>query len=354
MARAYVGLGTNLGDREATLREAVDLLREQVEIDRPRPVPRPFAGPAEALLDVEQEIEQLARRQLRLDLDSRVQERRLVDEAPWLRLANRGHGTYVDLLPQQIDRPAESRLPVAEVRAQADIGARHNANLTEALHPITQRGVELLDVLAPLLAATLALAAPSPATDGPTLVQLTAGGACADAVAVVRAGGAVVAPELRLYRLPAGAPGRLVSTLRADAALQTLERDQPSGRLLATTADDPLVIDEWWREIVGIQGLTPPGPGKPVTVVDSGISTTHPEFAGRANLELLNHQEPAPLGGEHGTMVSSLVGAPVNGVGMVGIYPDAVLRSWDAALGEGRALETSDIVAGIVAAARRG
>ena len=32
MARAYVGLGTNLGDREATLREAVDLLREQVDV----------------------------------------------------------------------------------------------------------------------------------------------------------------------------------------------------------------------------------------------------------------------------------------------------------------------------------
>ena len=53
-------------------------------------------------------------------------------------------------------------------------------------------------------------------------------------------------------------------------------------------------------------------------------------------------------------MVSSLVGAPVNGVGIVGIYPESVLRSWDAALGEGRQLATSDIVTGIVAAARRG
>jgi subtilisin family serine protease len=209
-------------------------------------------------------------------------------------------------------------------------------------------------VLAALLAASLALAAPGAPTGGPTLVQLTEGGACTDAVDVLHAGGSVVAPELRLYRLPARAPGRLVSTLRADGALQTLERDRPSGRFLATTADDPLVAEEWWREMVGIQGLTPPGPGKPVTVVDSGISVTHPEFTGRTNLELLNPQEPAPLGGEHGTMVSSLVGAPVNGVGMVGIYPDTVLRSWDAALGEGRALETSDIVAGIVAAARRG
>jgi subtilisin family serine protease len=206
-------------------------------------------------------------------------------------------------------------------------------------------------VLAPVLASALAFAAP---THDAALVQLTPAAACRDAVAVVRAGGTAVAPELRLYRLRDGAPTGLVRSLRAHASVETVARDRPAGSLLATSVDDPLVADEWWREQVGIQGLTPPGPGKPVTVVDSGIAVSHPEFAGRPNLELLNPQEPAPLGGEHGTMVSSLVGAPVNGVGMVGIYPDAVLRSWDAALGEGTALATSDIVAGILAAARGG
>jgi subtilase family protein len=53
-------------------------------------------------------------------------------------------------------------------------------------------------------------------------------------------------------------------------------------------------------------------------------------------------------------MVASPVNAPVNGVGIAGIYPEALLRSWDAALGEGRQLATSDIVAGIVEATRRG
>jgi subtilisin family serine protease len=204
-------------------------------------------------------------------------------------------------------------------------------------------------VLAPVLASALAFAVLG---HDAALVQLTPAAACRDAVAVVRAGGTVVAPELRLYRLPDGAPQGLVRVLRAHGSVQTVARDRPAGRLLASAADDPLVADEWWRERVGIHGLTPPGPGKPVTVVDSGISLSHPEFAGRPNLETLNPQEPAPLGGEHGTMVSSLVGAPVNGVGMEGIYPDALLRSWDAARGEGRALATSDIVAGIVAASR--
>jgi subtilisin family serine protease len=49
-----------------------------------------------------------------------------------------------------------------------------------------------------------------------------------------------------------------------------------------------------------------------------------------------------------------VIGAPVNGEGIAGIYPQAELRSWDAALGEGRRLQTSEIVGGIVAAARRG
>jgi subtilisin family serine protease len=39
---------------------------------------------------------------------------------------------------------------------------------------------------------------------------------------------------------------------------------------------------------------------------------------------------------------------------MVGIYPEALLQTWDAALGAGTALQTSDIVAGVLAAANRG
>ncbi len=106
--------------------------------------------------------------------------------------------------------------------------------------------------------------------------------------------------------------------------------------------------------MIGITGLEPPGPGVPVTIVDSGIDVTHPEFAGRPDLTLLNTQEPEGVGGRHGTGVASVVGAPVNGLGIAGIYPQAVLRSWDAANGEGLRLRTSEIVGGILAAARQG
>ena len=121
-----------------------------------------------------------------------------------------------------------------------------------------------------------------------------------------------------------------------------------------TDFTDPLVGTEWWREAIGVAGLTPPGPGKPITIVDSGVDVAHPEFAGRSSIVTLNEQEPAPLGGVHGTAVASLIGAPADDVGMVGIYPEALLQTWDAARGAGTALQTSDIVAGVLAAANQG
>ena len=117
---------------------------------------------------------------------------------------------------------------------------------------------------------------------------------------------------------------------------------------------DPLVPQEWWRAAVHVDTLTPPGSGVPVSIVDSGVSFGHPEFVGRPDLIALNNQEPAPIGGVHGTAVASVVGASVNGVGVVGIYPTAVMRSYDASLGDGTRLPASDIAAGILAAARAG
>ena len=127
--------------------------------------------------------------------------------------------------------------------------------------------------------------------------------------------------------------------MRRDGALALArtgaERHAGALAVAQPPSPDPLSADEWWRAAVGLADLTPPGPGIPVTVVDSGIDVAHPEFAGRPNTETLNPQEPAPVGGEHGTAVASLVGAPANGQGIVGVYPEAVLRSWDSARGAG-------------------
>ncbi len=187
-----------------------------------------------------------------------------------------------------------------------------------------------------------------------TLVQLRASAGCDGAADLLSAGATVVSGELRLYRLPAAVAREVVPALRTRGAVARVQPDRLVGTVARIDFDDPLVGTEWWRAAIGVDGLTPPGPGKPVTIVDSGVNVTHPEFLGRPNLETLNPQEPAPLGGEHGTGVASVVGAPVNGLGLVGVYPEAVLRSWDAAIGEGTRLESSEIVQGIIAAANSG
>ena len=119
-------------------------------------------------------------------------------------------------------------------------------------------------------------------------------------------------------------------------------------------ASDPLEGTEWWRAAVRVVGLTPPGPGVPITIIDSGVSFGHPEFLGRPNLVALNPQEPAPLGGIHGTAVASVAGAPANGIGLVGIYPTAVLRSYDLAGGAAGGNAATRLANGIRTAALAG
>lgn len=187
-----------------------------------------------------------------------------------------------------------------------------------------------------------------------TLVQLTRQPAGAEQKLLAAAGARLVAPELRLWRIPAGRAPGAVAVLRASRVLAFAQKEREYAVMATSDFSDPLVAGEWWRAVVGVSDLTPPGPGVPVALVDSGVSFGHPEFVGRPDLVALNPQEPAPIGGVHGTAVASVVGAPVNGVGLVGIYPQAVLRSYDAAIGDGTRLASSEIVSGILAAARAG
>ena len=210
-------------------------------------------------------------------------------------------------------------------------------------------------VLAGLAAVAANRGSDSAATASPaTIVQLRSGSGVVPRRLLGDVGARLVDSELRLWRIPAGREAQVVPRLRASRALVFAQQEREY--VLASAADfaDPLVPDEWWRPVVGVSELAPPGPGVPVALVDSGVSFTHPEFVGRPDLTALNPQQPEPVGGIHGTAVASVVGAPVNGVGLVGIYPQAVLRSYDAAIGDGTRLETSEIVNGILTAARAG
>lgn len=221
--------------------------------------------------------------------------------------------------------------------------------------PVSRR----LPSLVALAALTgLALAGPAtgagPAAGPATLLQLRAAATCTEYVALLRAGAREVDGTLRLWRLDNRRARTIVPGLRARNAVAFVEREHAYDVATTSETPDPLQAEEWWLGQVGLEGQVAPGPGVPVTIVDSGLDVTHPEFVGRADTLTLNPQEPAPLGGEHGTMVASVIGAPLNGVGVVGIYPRAILRSWDAAKGSGTRLESSEIAGGILAAARAG
>jgi subtilisin family serine protease len=170
------------------------------------------------------------------------------------------------------------------------------------------------------------------------------------AARALRAAGATpVARELRIWRVARPAlPGlRAAGLVELAEPERLLYRDASSSPL-----DEPLVSSEWWRSVVGADAAPAPGPGKPVTIVDSGLDATHPEFAARPNTTMLNDQELVLDEDDHGTEVGSVVGAPVNGVGIAGVYPQAVLRSWDASpLGF---ITTASAVRGIVTAANGG
>jgi len=203
--------------------------------------------------------------------------------------------------------------------------------------------------LAPRLLIVLGLLLASAAPARADLVQLDRSYPREAARLARAAGGTELARELGIWRVPAYA----VRDLRRAGAIR-LSRPE---RLLATStatleATDPMFSAQWWLPAVGADREEPPGPGKPVTVVDSGVDLSHPEFAGRPNTTALNEQTYDEEDEDHGTEVSSIVAAPNNGVGIVGVYPEAVLRVWDASpfgfLNEGAAIE------GIVEAARSG
>jgi subtilisin family serine protease len=190
--------------------------------------------------------------------------------------------------------------------------------------------------------AVLALGCASAAGAQPTLVATKPA-----AAPLLRAAGArPVAPDLSIWRTTSPA---LVARLRRAGLLRAAEPERPLVRAdAAPPFTDPLVDHEWWLTAIGALDQVPPGPGRPVTVIDSGLDVSHEEFAGRPNLSILNQQSTFARDEDHGTEVASVIGAPANGVGIVGVYPQAELRVWDAS--PFRIITNADAIAGLDAA----
>jgi hypothetical protein len=117
---------------------------------------------------------------------------------------------------------------------------------------------------------------------------------------------------------------------------------------------DPLATPELAHHLyaVGADRTEPPGPGFPLTIIDSGIDLANPDFAGRPDVVGLNPQlVPSTSPAEyHGTAAAAVAAAATNGVGTEGVYPAALVRSYDL----GGNLSDPRIIAAIGAAVAAG
>lgn len=156
------------------------------------------------------------------------------------------------------------------------------------------------------------------------------------------AGASRVSTISGLWRVDGAALPWLVPALDARGLVRYVEPDRT--RVVAGHLDlgDPLLDRAWQIARVGADRSEPPGPGMPITIVDTGLDTSSPDFAGRPDVLLLNVQSIPGFDdpGYHGTIVATSAAAAANGVGTVGIHPFARLRIYDLPT-----LEDSDIVA---------
>jgi len=161
------------------------------------------------------------------------------------------------------------------------------------------------------------------------------------AFALRQAGGRLIDPQLQLWSVPSHAAARMLPGLRAAGLVRSVTPDYPLQPLRATASTsfctDYFCPQEWWIHAVGADIWTPPGPGIPVTMIDSGVDLSHPEFVGRPDTTALNTQTFSATEDElHGTATASIAAAPanvgsdVNNPSMEGIYPQAKLQIWDA------------------------
>ena len=163
--------------------------------------------------------------------------------------------------------------------------------------------------------------------------------------ALRRAGGEKIASSLPVWRVPTRPALQVLPGLLRSDLVSEVTPDQT----LSTLEAPPAEGTDWWIPFVHADDAMPPGPGKPLTIIDTGLDMTHEEFAGRPNTTLLNRQSTTGESEEHGTAVASVAAAPKNGVGVVGVYPQANLYFWDASP-SGLGITAGDVIRGLDAA----
>ena len=228
---------TRVRHRQARLGRRLVAVEEQIEVDRPRAVASAVARhAAERALDLEQRVEELLRARARSRAAAApLRNARLVDVPPRFRLAQArdGDDSTPSRSPSSSSARRMRRLAVAEVRPEADIGARavqrerrnDALNASPCLLRRVERNSRALVSLSRLLPSRRS--SPSRLAGGSTrarlgsgtLVQLTPGSAAAERQALVRGRRARRRAKLRLWRLDAAAATASLPGLRARGAL---------------------------------------------------------------------------------------------------------------------------------------
>jgi hypothetical protein len=196
--------------------------------------------------------------------------------------------------------------------------------------------------LATLAAAALLTAPATAAAAAPEPPMVLPGDATAASLPAARATWIVGArPTAQARRLanrfgarqvgPRGTGGYVLPRVKAREFSAALERAnllvyaQPDtlAEPLAAMPNDPLSTTPYnWRALVADPALTPPTPvptSPLIALVDSQLDRTHPEFSGSNTSAISQYPVTIP----HGTATASVAAAPVNGRGIVGVWPNA-------------------------------
>jgi subtilisin family serine protease len=171
----------------------------------------------------------------------------------------------------------------------------------------------------------------------------------------VRAGGGALARAHggervagRAFLVPRERANALAAALRSRWLLDYAEPNRLASRAQAP-APDPLSGFARWRDFVVGDAVPPPvtGDSPLIGLVDTPIDESHPEIAG-SNISTSGGR----LTDLHGTATSTVAAAPANGVGFLGIWPDA--RALNVPLPDGRRIACSDSASAIADALRAG